>query len=99
MGRPLFILNKPRGGDASSLGELEAAARLAAAVLLALDDAAVAGQEAALLEDRPEAGLVEGQRLADAVPHRAGLARQPAARHRRGDVELAQPVGHQERLA
>ena len=47
----------------SSLGELEAAAGLGAAVLLALHPAAVAGQEAAGLEHRPELGLEQGQGL------------------------------------
>src|SRR5438445_6867878 len=52
------------GRGRSALRELEAAARLASAVLLALDHPAVAGQEAAGLEHRPEARLVVGQRLA-----------------------------------
>src|SRR6516164_6526019 len=42
--------------ERSALGELEAAPRLHAAVLLALDDAAVAREEAALLERRAQFG-------------------------------------------
>src|SRR6266852_3117209 len=66
----------------SAFGELEAASRLRLAVFLALDDTAVARQVAARLEYRAQARLVIGQRLADAVAHRAGLARKPAANHR-----------------
>src|SRR5436853_6894029 len=76
-----------------ALGELEAAAGFGFAVFLALDDAAVAGDEAAVLQDRPQAGLLENQRPADAVPHRPGLAGQPAALDRAPHVELAEPVG------
>src|SRR5207248_1319477 len=78
---------------------LRAAAGLVAAVFLALDDAAVAGQEAAMLQDRAQPRLVKGERLADAVPHRAGLPRQPAARDRAPHVELTEPVGHDKGLA
>src|SRR5438105_7788866 len=70
-----------------------------ATVFLALDDAAVTGQKAAMLEDRPQPRLVEGERLADAVPHCTGLARQPAARDRAPHVELAEPVGYDKGLA
>jgi hypothetical protein len=79
-------------------GELEAASRLGAAVLLTLDDAAVAGQEAAGLQDPAQAGIMIGQRPADAVTDRTGLAGQPAAGDRAPHVVLAEPVGHQERL-
>ena len=55
-----------------ALRELERLARLGAAVLLALDHAGVAGEEAALLEDAPQLRLEIGQRLGDAVTDRAG---------------------------
>src|SRR5690606_16611645 len=51
-----------------ALGELEAAASLAAAVLFALHRAAVAGQEAVLLQGRPQGGFIKAQRLRYAVP-------------------------------
>ncbi len=81
-----------------ALRELEAAAGFHAAVLLALHHAAVAGEEAALLEDAAQLGLVIRERLGNAVANRAGLAGQPAARDGRTDVELAQAVGGGERL-
>src|SRR5690606_21975096 len=43
-----------------ALGELEGTAGLGATVLLALDHAAVAGEEAALLQHGAKLGLVEG---------------------------------------
>src|SRR5271165_833537 len=82
----------------SALRELEAAAGLALAVFLALDDAAVARQKALLLHQRPQRRLVIGQRLADAVPHRTGLTGQPAALDRAPNIELTEPVGSHERL-
>src|SRR5207244_11708648 len=82
----------------SALGELEAAAGLGFAVLLALDDAAVAGQKALALQKGAQARLVPGQRLADAVTHRPGLARQTAALDRAPHVELTQPIGRNQRL-
>src|SRR5688500_12995717 len=81
-----------------ALRELEAAARLGAAVLLVLDRAAVAGQEAALLQRGPEVRLEQGQGAADAVTDRTGLARKAPADHGADDVELAGAVHHAERL-
>ena len=81
-----------------ALRELEAAAGLGAAVLLALDDARVAGQEAFALDRRAQRRLVAGQRLGDAVLDRAGLARQAAALDGGDDVILAVAVGDVERL-
>src|SRR5437879_4014568 len=92
---PLLLRGSPAG---SAFGELEAASRLRLAVLLALDDTAVARQIAARLEHRAQAGLVIGQRLADAVAHRAGLAREPAADHRADDIVLADTLGDDEGL-
>src|SRR5579872_6294885 len=80
-------------------GELEAAARFGLAVFLALHDAAVAGQEAAMLQEGAQPRLVKGERPADAVPDRTGLARKAAAGHRAPHVELAEPVGDDKRLA
>src|SRR5581483_2042746 len=62
-----------------ALRELEAPAGLAAAVLLALDGAAVAGEEAFLLQRGPEIRFIVRERLGDAVAHRAGLAGEAAA--------------------
>src|SRR3546814_17564088 len=73
-------------------------ARLGAAVLLALHHAGIAGQEAAALQHRAQARLVERQRLGDAVAHRARLTGEAAALHRADDVELIAAVGDQERL-
>src|SRR5258707_179587 len=50
-----------------ALRELERLARLGAAVLLALDGTAVAGQEATLLQRAAQIPLEIGQRLGDAV--------------------------------
>ena len=83
----------------SALRELEAAAGLHAAVLLALHDAAVAGEEAALLEDAAQLRLEVGERLGDAVAHRTGLAGEAAAGDRRHHVELVGAIGGVERLA
>src|SRR5581483_1486191 len=81
-----------------ALGELEAASRLAAAVLLALDRTRVAGQEPALLQHASKLRLEPRQRDRDAVTDGAGLARQTAAAHRADDVELALALGGDERL-
>src|ERR1700736_4089244 len=75
-----------------------AAARAGAAVFLALDDAAVARQEAALLHGAAQIRLVLGKRLGDAVAHRAGLARQTAARDGGDHVELLAALRDVERL-
>src|SRR3984893_2203076 len=83
---------------ALALGELEAAAGFGFAVFFALDDAAVAGQEALALQQRAQARLVAGQRLADAVAPRAGLAGETAALDGAPHIELAEPVGRDERL-
>src|SRR6478672_4052607 len=61
-----------------ALRELERLARLGLAVLLALDRAAIAGKESALLQDAAQFGLEIGQRLGDAVTDRTGLAGQTA---------------------
>src|SRR5690348_5831995 len=81
-----------------ALRELEGTAGLRLAVLLALDRAAVAGEKAALLEHRAQPGLIIGERLGDAVAHRACLAGEAAAGNGRDDVELAVAVGGYDRL-
>src|SRR3546814_21045204 len=78
--------------------ELEAAAGLGLAVFLALDDAAVAGEEAGALDGGTQRRLVAGQRLADAVLDRAGLAGEAAAADRRADVIMAAALGDVEHL-
>ena len=85
---PPFLLpigeGGPKGrmrGGASALGELEARARLAVAVLLALDHAGIAGEEATLLQRGPEVRLEIGQALAavaHAPPARRGRLRSPS---------------------
>jgi hypothetical protein len=83
----------------ATLRELEAAARLALAVLLALDHAAVAGQEAGRLQRCAQPRIVKLQRLRDAVLDGTGLARKAAALDGRHHVELAFNARHRERLA
>src|SRR3954451_431857 len=80
------------------LRELEAAAGLGLAVLLALDDARVAGEEAFTLHRGPQARLVTGQRGRDSVAHRAGLAGEAAALDGRDHVILAAALGDVEHL-
>src|SRR3712207_6637437 len=70
---------------ALALRELEAAAGLLPAVLLTLDDARIAGQEAFLLERAAKLRLIVGQRLGEAVTDRAGLAGETAAVNVDGD--------------
>src|SRR5581483_6430819 len=68
------------------------------AVLLALDGAAVAGEEAFLLQRGPEIRFIVRERLGDAVAHRAGLAGEAAAGDRADHVELPGAVHDAERL-
>src|SRR6266436_1786658 len=85
-------------GAVSPLRELERPPRLGLAVLLALDHAAVAGQEAAALEDAAQLRFEIRQRLGKAVAYRAGLTGQSAARHPADDVVLAVAIGQNQRL-
>src|SRR4029079_4894370 len=62
-----------------ALRELEGTAGLGAAVLLALDHARIAGEEALALDRGAQARLVAGERGRDAVADRAGLAGKAAA--------------------
>ena len=59
----------------------------------------IAGQEAFLLQGGAQFGLVIGQRLGEAVAHRAGLAGKAAAGHRHRQVVLGEAVDDDERLA
>src|SRR5262245_3089949 len=96
---PAMLVSPPARGPCSALAELEAAARLALAVLLALDHAAVAREEARVAQRLLERGLrdLEGARHAEA--HRAALADGAAAIEARPHVVLAQRGGgHQRRL-
>src|SRR5690349_12480292 len=81
-----------------ALGELEPTARTRLAVLLALDGAAVAGEEAGLLQRRAELGVQVAERAGDAVADRAGLAGEATADHVHGDVDLAELLHDLERL-
>src|SRR3954468_4058042 len=81
-----------------TLRELEGPAGLGLAVLLALDHAGVAGEEAALLEHGAQLRLEIGQRLGDAVTDGTGLTGQTAAGDGADHVILAGPRGHGERL-
>src|SRR5215475_6493628 len=67
-----------RARPASALGELEAAAGFHLAVFLPLDDPAVTGEEAALLQHGSQLRFVVGERLGDAMAYRTGLTRQTA---------------------
>src|SRR5690606_11624920 len=81
-----------------ALRELEAPAGLLAAVLFALNHAAIAGHEASVLQRRTKRRLVISQRLRDAVTHSAGLARETRTGDGRDHVELAFALGDLERL-
>src|ERR1044071_5322371 len=97
-GTPRRALWEPGCEAGSALRVLERAPRLRLAVLLALDHAAVRGGDPAALERAAQVRLEVGERLGDAVAHRAGLTRKPAARDRAGHVVLAGAVGGDDRL-
>src|SRR5439155_26881415 len=80
------------------LAELEPGARAALAVLLALDDAGVARDEARLLQRRTELGLHGEQRLRDRVAHGARLPGEAAAADAGEDVVPVAGLGHVEGL-
>src|SRR3984957_14953458 len=90
-------LTEPTFG--SALRVLRRLARLLQAVLLALDRARVAGQEAGLLQRGPVLRLHQDQRPGDSQTQGAGLARRPAAVEVGKDIDAVHPVhGHQRRL-
>lgn len=71
IGRPPFL---QIGNVADlTLRELEAPAGFRAAIFLALDHAAIAGEEASGFHDAAKLGFIFGQRLADAMLDCAGL--------------------------
>src|SRR5438128_1971581 len=81
-----------------ALRELEAAACLGAAVLLALDDAWVAGQEPGLFDRGAERRLVTRERLGNAMLHCAGLTRKAPTDYGRYDVILVTTISDIEGL-
>src|SRR5690606_9475718 len=81
-----------------ALGELEGTTCLGATVLLALDHAAVAGEEAALLEDAAQLRLEIGESLGDAVANRTGLAGKAATDDGCNDVVLVDAISGNDRL-
>src|SRR5205807_9895995 len=82
----------------SALGELERAPRLGLAVLLPLDHARVTRQEPAALERAAQVRLETGERLGDAVAHRAGLPGQSTAGNAADHVILTRAIGRNDRL-
>src|SRR5688572_18166146 len=87
----------PRG-ERSALAELRRPARLVAAVLLALDLARVAGQQAVVAQQLVEVLVLRAQRARDAEAHRAGLAGRAAAGDVRPDVVVVARLGDDQRL-
>ena len=81
-----------------ALRELEGTTGFGASVLLALDRAAVAGEETTLLQKRSQIRLEGDHRARKTMAHGAGLTRKAAANHRAFDVELRRPIGADERL-
>src|SRR5262249_22331255 len=78
----------------SALRELEPATRTGLAVLLTLNLAGVAGEEAGIAEGILERGVVAAERPGEPEANRAGLTHEPAAVHAGDDRELALGVGH-----
>src|SRR5690606_26666917 len=79
--------------ESLALDPLRGAACLVAAVFLALDHAAVAGQEACLFQRGAQARLEVHQRAGNPMAYGARLAGQAAARDEADDVELTDAVG------
>src|SRR5574342_1156696 len=93
-----FMIALLVAGGGSTLRELEAGARAALTVLLALLLAGVAGQQAAALQRRAVAAVEAFESARDAVAERRRLARRTSARHVGRDVEAARRVGGLEGL-
>jgi hypothetical protein len=91
---PLFFVRKAR----SALAELEAAAGLGLAVLLAFHGARVTRQEPSDLQDAAQFRLVILQGPADAMANSAGLTGQSATGDGAEHVKLVVAIGYQERL-
>src|ERR1700677_2644984 len=99
---PGRLATQPAIGESKSLlalAELEAAARLGTAILLALHRARIAGEEAARFQGRAQIRLVIHQGARNAVTHRASLAGKTAAIDRDDDIELAIAIGGDQGLA
>src|SRR5690606_22300841 len=88
----------PERGGNSTLRELEALACLGTAGLLPLDLPRVTCQHTLLAERGTGFLVVLHERAGNAEADRVALARQPAAAHPHGHVELALEPGHLERL-
>ena len=93
------VPNRRRTPNASALAVLGRLAGLLEAVLLALDDPGVAGEEAGLLQRRAVLGVGLDQRAGDRQPQRAGLARRAAAVQVGEDVEALGLLHRDQRLA
>ena len=81
-----------------TLRELEALAGLRLAVLLTLNRTAVAGHEAALLQNAAQVGFEVGECAGNTVAERTGLAGKAAAGNRAHDIELALAASGFQRL-
>src|SRR4051812_11887435 len=90
------VVGKARVRRSLSLGELEATACTALAILLTFLHAAVAGEEAAFLLARAKVDVVHGKSAAEALDNCAGLAGIAAAVDGNGNVEVAGDVGGNE---
>src|ERR1051325_10652848 len=82
----------------SALGVLRALASFVTSVLLALDLAWVASDEARLLQHTAKFGVRENQSPRDAVTNRGRLRRDPAAPDVHREIVLAARIGELERL-
>src|SRR5471032_3001010 len=81
-----------------ALDPLRALTGFVAAVLLAFDHAAVAGEQACFFQRVAQGRLKMHERARNAVAHRAGLAGEATAGDDAGDVKLADASGHFERM-
>src|SRR5690606_633296 len=97
-GPPFGVPFRQAPDETLALGELEGAASLGAAVLLALDGARVTGKEATLLQHGAKLRLEVGEGARDAVTHGACLARKPATLDGDVNVELTGAVCRNDRL-
>src|SRR6478735_351021 len=95
-GRPYL---RARTVGRSALGVLEALAGAGLAVLLTLDLAVVAGQEAGLLQRAAAFRIFRREGAGDAVTHRVRLRAVSAAGDGRSDVVLVDDFEQLERLA
>src|SRR4051812_17802117 len=82
----------------SALRVLRALASLVASVLLALDLARVACDEARLLQHRPELGMRQDQRTRDAVTNGGRLGSHAPASHVHRQIVLTPRIGELEWL-